>query len=403
MEFGPILRAMSRNKIGVILLLVEVGVTLAIILNCAAMVQTQRKRLTKVTGLDEARIMVIEHRPFGESYDEPEYRQQIIAADLESLRAMPGVIDASIIGPTPLQGGGSSGMTKVNGAPQHESVRTPVYRTDSNFIGTLGLELSEGRSFKNDDFPTAPGPYSANVLITQDLADALFPEGNALGQLLNTGSSDYPDTIVGIVKHMFTPYGGSAMESRIVFFPGRIGSKSYFTYLVRAEKDAYDALFASIPEKLGEKQADRVINARTMAEIKSGGLLMERMMVTILSTVIVLLLFITGVGLAGMTAFTVARRTKQIGIRRALGASKGAVLRYFLVENSLVILGGMVIGLIGGLFLNRVLVNAADVEPLPTGLILGCMIFIMALGWVATLLPALRGMKIEPAIATRTV
>jgi len=403
MEFGPILRAMSRNKIGVILLLVEVGVTLAIILNCAAMVQTQRKRLIRATGLDEARLMVIEHRPFGESYNDLTYRQQIFDADLADIRAMPGVIDASLIGPTPLQGGGSSNMTKVYGAPQHEAVRTPVYLTDTNFINTLGLELIDGRTFKDTDFNTGPGPSSANVVITQDLANALFPDGDALGQLLDTGNSDYPDTIVGIVAHMFTPYGGSAMETRIVFFPGNVGRRSYFTYLVRAEKDNFDELFATIPKTLTDKQGDRVISARTMTEIKSGGLLMERMLVSILSTVIVLLLFITGVGLAGMTAFTVARRTKQIGIRRALGASKGAVLRYFLVENSLVILGGMALGLLGGIFLNRVLVNAADVEPLPPVLILGCMIFIMVLGWVATLLPALRSMKIEPAIATRTV
>lgn len=126
-------------------------------------------------------------------------------------------------------------------------------------------------------------------------------------------------------------------------------------------------------------------------------------MVKILLAVIVLLLFITGIGLAGMTAFAVARRTKQIGIRRALGARKADILRYFLLENAIVLGAGMVLGLLGGLVLNRVLVAAADVDPLPLSIISGCIALLITFGLTATLLPALRSNRIEPAIATRTV
>lgn len=403
MAFGPILRAMLRNKIGVILLLIEIGVTLAIVLNCAGMVITQRKRLNKNTGLDEARLMLIEHTPFGEAYAEREFRKQIVATDLGAIRALPGVIDACIISPVPLQGGGSSMITNVRGAPAHEGVRTPVYGADANFINTLGLELIAGRTFIQSDFQVETGPYAANALITQDLADALFPDGNALGQLLDTGSEEYADTVVGIVKHMFTPFGGSAMETRIVFYPDNIAGSSYFTYLVRVDAQVFDSLFTAIPELMVDLQQDRVVGSQTMTEIKSGGLLMERMMANMLTIVIILLLFITAIGLAGMTAFAVARRTKQIGIRRAIGATKSDILGYFLVENSLVILAGMALGLVGGIILNRILISTADVEPLPFGLAISCVLFLLVLGWIATLLPALRATKIEPAIATRTV
>lgn len=403
MEIGPIFRSMARNKIGVSLLLVEVGVTLAIVLNCAGMVFTQAKRLQRETGLDEGNIMIIQQRPFGAAYEEVSSRMQIINRDLSVIRAQPGVVSASVIEPLPLQGGGSSSITRPLGKTAKEGVRTPIYLSDIHFIETLGLELVAGRNFVPEDIPTDSGPAPINIIVTQDLADALFPNGNALGQPLNTGSEEYPDTIVGIVKHMFTPYGGSEMETRIVFFPTGNGDSGYITYLVRAEPKSYNALFTSLPDLILNQQPDRVVQTRTMHEIKIGGLLMERMMVKILLAVIVLLLFITGIGLAGMTAFAVARRTKQIGIRRALGAQKMDILRYFLLENAMVLGAGMVLGLAGGLLLNRLLVTAADVEPLPVSIITGCIATLVTFGLVATLLPALRSTRIEPAIATRTV
>lgn len=401
MEIGPILRAMSRNKIAVFLLVLEVAVTLAIVLNCAGMIVTQQKRLTKDTGLDEETLLLVDYDAFGESYQDMDYVDQIRQADLRNLRAVPGVESVTCISPTPLQGGGSSMITRANGAPPHEGIRTPLYSVDVNFLETLGLELVAGRDFVPEDLPTEPGAYAANVIVTQDLADALFPDGNALGQVLDTGHPEYKDTIVGIVRHMFTPYGGGPLETRILFYANidRGASK----YLLRVDPNAMDEMYTNLPTLLTNQQADRVVEVRHMSEVKNGGLLMENMMVKILFAVIALLLFITGVGLAGMTAFAVSRRTKQIGIRRAIGATKFQILRYFLVENSLIILGGMLLGLVAGVLLNMTLVNVADVEPLPTSLILTCMSFLMAMGWIATLLPALRGTKIEPAIATRTI
>lgn len=406
MEIGPIFRSMARNKIGVGLLMLEVAVTLAIVMNCAGMVWTHSKRLSRETGIDEEHLILVRNSTFGEKYRDRHYRRQMIAQDLTKIRATPGVLSASVIGPVPLASGGSSTMARPLGKELRDGIRGPIYWADTKFIDSLGLELVEGRAFQQSDMHVADGPFKANVIVTRDMANALFPDGDALGKEILTGGghyTDYPDTIVGIVDHMFTPFGGSAMETRIIFFPDDYADEGYFTYLVRVDKASYDALFASLPDLVLAQQADRVVTTRSMTEVKSGGLLFERMMVQLLVTVMLLLLFVTGVGLAGMTAFAVARRTKQIGIRRALGAKKWDVLRYFLVENGMVIGGGLALGICGGIAFNRLLVAHADVDPLPFSLSIGCMLVLIVFGLLATLFPALRGTKIEPAIATRSV
>ena len=392
-HLGPLFRSMTRNKMRVALLAIEIAVTVAVVLNCSAMILEQLETLQRETGIVEDELIGVITRPWGAAYQELDFRQSVAREDLEALRALHGVRSATAISTFPLQGGGNSSLAGPLGAPQEERVRTPVYTADPNVLETLGLEIVEGRGFEETDLPTEPGPYSANVVVTRDLADAMFPDGNAIGKSIDTGGGEqYPDIIVGIVDHMFTPYGGGPMETRITFFPGLPGSTQSSLYLVRVEPGAQDQVFANLDQAFLGVEPNRAITLRTMADIKAGGFLQNVFMVNVFTGIVVLLLFITALGIFGITAYSVAQRTKQIGTRRALGAPRQAILHQFLAESTLTTLLGLALGLIGayGLKLDPMLVLVGS-------------LLLWALGMLATWVPARRAAKLSPALATRTV
>ena len=403
MEIGPILRSLSRNKTRSLLLTLEIAVTLAIVLNCWNMIAQQRESILKPSGLDDENTLAAEARTFGPDYQDWEFRRQVVARDSEALRALPGVIGVTPISSWPLQGGGNSMQSKPLGAPDSDLVRSPRYSVDTHMLEAMDLEIVAGRGFEEADLPINTGPRIMNILVTQDLADALYPEGNAVGQTLNTGSEEWPDVIVGVVDYMYTPYGGGPMETRILFYPALPSRAGSIKYLIRTEPGALDATFAAIDKVLLESEANRVIEVRTLLEIKGQGQILNTFAVKVLSTIILLLLFVTTLGIYGMTSFSVTQRTKQIGTRRALGASQSAILRYFLTESCLITLAGTALGLIGAWGLDVVVATQMDSARLGPSVLMSGILLLWALSLFATSVPALRASRLSPALATRTV
>lgn len=403
LHLGPLLRAMGRNKLRVLLLGVEIAVTVAVVLNCAALVGEQLDRIDRDSGIEEDELIAVTLRPWSAEYQDRDFRRQVVRRDMDALRALPGVKDATPITNFPLQGGGSSFQLKPLGADDAAYLRSPYYSADPHVFDTLGLEIVEGRGFTDADVPEEPGPRIMNVVVTRDLADALFPDGDAVGQSVDTGSEEYPDVIVGVVDHMFTPYGGSAMESRITFYPNLPGDDQRALYLVRAEPRAYDQVFSQIDAAVLGVERSRVVQVQSLAEIRAGGFLQNVFLVNVFTLVMVLLLFVTGLGIFGITAFTVTQRTKQIGTRRALGAPKGAILTQFLAESSLVTLFGLGLGLVAAYGLNLLLVTNAGAPKLDPMLVLVGSLALWAFALLATWVPARRAARLSPALATRTV
>ena len=403
MEIGPILKAMSRNRVKVGLLVLEIAVTTAVVLNCLAMIREQRARIGRPSGLDEANLLTVAVRPWGAAFQDDGARREIVRRDLEALRAMPEVADASAMNPYPLQGGGSSGMYKALGAPDADKVRAPVYTADEHVLSTLGLELIEGRALADTDMPVKSGPQILNCMVTSDFAEAVFPGQSAVGKMIDSGSAEYPDVIVGVVRRMVTPYGGGPMESRIVIYPAGPQGASFIGYVVRAKPGQRDRAMARLDDVLSGLQSERLITLQTMTEVKGGGYAMNLFVVRVLSAIALLLVTVTALGIFGTTSFSVTQRTKQIGTRRALGATQASILSYFLVENTLISILGIALGLVAALALNVVLVTHFAGSRLGPGLVAIGVVGLWLVGVAATLVPARRAAKLSPALATRTV
>jgi putative ABC transport system permease protein len=158
-----------------------------------------------------------------------------------------------------------------------------------------------------------------------------------------------------------------------------------------------------IENLLANSSKDRLIrDVTTMEQVRKLAYVGDTAMIKILTFVVMLLTVITGLGIVGLASFNVSRRTRQIGIRRALGATKPAIVRYFMTENLIVSAVGLTLGGILSVALNVVMVEAFSLEPLDWYVIPIAMIALLTVGQLAVAGPAKRASNISPAIATRS-
>ena len=147
----------------------------------------------------------------------------------------------------------------------------------------------------------------------------------------------------------------------------------------------------------------RNIALKTIDEYKNEFFTSAHVIIGAMTSVIVLIILITGVGIAGVTSFSVTERRRQIGTRRALGATKTAVIRYFLLENWLITNSGIVLGAILAYALNFALLSLIAGTKLDWRYVVAGALLLWAQGIIATLMPAARAAAVPPVIATRTV
>jgi putative ABC transport system permease protein len=140
-----------------------------------------------------------------------------------------------------------------------------------------------------------------------------------------------------------------------------------------------------------------------VSEVKSQYFTQNQIVIGAMSMVIVLIIIVTGLGIVGVTSFSVTERTRQIGTRRALGATKPAIVRYFLMENWIITNSGLILGVALAYGLNYLLVTQTSGVKLDWRYVIAGVVLLWAQGIVATLMPATRAAAVPPVIATRTV
>lgn len=401
MEIRPILSATWRNKTGAVLIALQIAFTLAVIANALFIIYQRWEKIQRPTGMDTANIIDISNIIPGR---EVNYRQAL-QADLRALRSVPGVISATSMPNVPLSGSGSSRSLYLE--DREDSPRTPsgMFIMDEQGLDTLGLKLVAGRAFTAEDVlwnEAQSNELPSTVILTQKLADTLFPAGNAVGQTVYTANK--PATVIGIVERMMGSWVSWDNVENNTLVP-LVGVNSNAThYVVRVEPGQADRLIPELEKQLRQVNPRRVITrSRTMAEGAANSYRTDNLMIWVLFSIVCLLMLVTGVGIVGLAAFSVAQRTRQIGTRRALGARRGQVLRYFLVENGLITSIGLAIGVILASLVNYLLVTHFELERLDWYYVPMGMALLWLLGQIAVMGPARRASRVSPAIATRTV
>jgi putative ABC transport system permease protein len=426
MEFGPILRSMSRSKVRYGLIVAEVALTLAIVANCVNMIGEARRDMARESGFDDENILTVRSTSFAPAFKEQGYADNALRSDLDVLRGIPGVRAATDTYFIPWQGGGSSMESRVAGS-KGEFLRNQVYNADESTLDTLGSHLIAGRNFTRPEVEsetlrlrqlstttrqrTADGrvaaPITQEIVISRAFAELLFGAGasggpGALGRSIEDNDGDRYQ-IVGVIDQFYNPYGWPIHEYAI-FYPEYSSSTQYGNaYLVRVQPGKMAAVRAQAEKALLAANAGRNVTLKEITEVKEQFQSQSALLVRILTLVIFLLLFVTSLGIVGLTVFSVAERTRQIGTRRALGARRADILHYFLLENWLVTTMGLVLGVVLAFGLNVALVARANGTRIDPMLVILGVALLWAAGLAATYFPARKGARVAPAVATRSV
>lgn len=403
MEIGPIWRAMMRNKTGAILIALQIAVTMAIMVNAVSIMQEKNRMLSRPSGIDESNIFTLASVGFAEDFNE----RVTVEEDLAALRAIPGVVNAIQSISIPLSGGGWSMGLAVEPGPEVEGTGVATYFVDEHGLDTFGLKLLAGENFSATDVvwrERSDTSWPDKVIVTLATAEALFPDDpySALGKTVYIADV-MPMTITGIIEQMQAPWNGWDGVERVMLTPNRtlFGSSRY---IIRTEPGMRDTLMPQVEEMLAERNKGRIVRSmRSMDEIRERSYSAESAMIKILTFTITLLIAITSLGIVGLASFSVNRRTRQIGTRRALGASKVAILRYFMTENFLISLVGVLLGAGLTIGLNILMIETFSLTRIPWYLVPVAMLMLLAVGQAAVLGPARRASAVPPAVATRTV
>jgi putative ABC transport system permease protein len=172
-------------------------------------------------------------------------------------------------------------------------------------------------------------------------------------------------------------------------------------YLVRVQAGRLAAVMQVAEQKLFALDGDRILRARSMAQVREIAYRGDHGLVVLLVSISIALILVTGFGIVGLTSYWVAQRRRQIGIRRALGASRRDILRYFQTENFLIAAIGAIVGIAFAVALNLWMVREFEMPRMNAGLAVGGAILMLILGQLAVIWPALRAASIPPALATR--
>jgi putative ABC transport system permease protein len=403
LKSGSARLAIYRKRSGAVLIGVQIAVTLAILSNAMALIVDRLSWSARLTGIDEANIFFI----YATSVEKPPSFAALQSSDLAMLRSMPGVANAYATNSYPLEGGGWSMTVDLQPDQKTPSAHISYYFGDEQALDTLGVNLIAGRNFSASEILDRDGstsPPATDVIITRTLAQRLFPRGDALGKSIYT-ESKAPSPIIGIIDRLQGPFVAatgfmSTFTENSVLAPFRaLGDSS--TYVVRTKPGSLTEVLKAAQNKLEVINGSRIISTHAMNEIRARAYRSNRGLTLMLGAVAFILVAVTAFGMAGLTSYWVAQRRRQIGIRRALGATQPSILRLFQKENFLIALSGVLAGILLAVFLNLWLVSRFEMVRLDPSYVIGCGIVMLLLGQIAVLWPAMRAAQVPPALAIR--
>lgn len=404
MQFGPIWRALMRNKTGAVLIALQMAVTMAIMVNAISIIQTRSEAMARPSGVNEIDTFYLSSIGFNDNFNE----QVAVDEDLAAIRAMPGIVNVVQTNSVPLSGGGWSMSLSTEAGADTDGSSTALYFVDEHGLETYDLKLVAGENFAPTDVTwrtPEDSTWPGRVLITVELAKSLFGDEDwqsGVGQTVYI-EEDQPMMVLGIVERMQAAWNGWDGVERTMLVPQKTefgGSR----YIIRAEPGQRDVVMPQVEEMLAQSNRDRLIRGlTTMEETRERSYRGDASMIKLLLFTVGLLLLITALGIVGLASFSVSRRTKQIGTRRALGASKADIAKYFLSENLLISGVGVLLGAVLTIGLNIWMVDAFDLDSMNGMLIPAAMVVLLVVGQLAVLGPARRAASVPPAVATRTI
>jgi ABC-type antimicrobial peptide transport system, permease component len=405
MQIKPILAALRRHRLATLLIAMEIALACAVLCNACFLVARRWTMIQINSGVDENSLAVLTVNGF-----DPSQAADVNARMLTGLRAIPGVQSATLISEVPFgPQTGAAGVTHEPGDFKNLIGVVDFVLAGPGTFKALGLKLVEGRLPQPDDYRPATSflPDDAQVLVTRQWAERAWPGENPLGKDFWCDKMHF--RVMGVVDHYARAQPGQYDPGQgewTVFTPVVPGGSLSGTYLLRARPQDVQRVLQAARAAVQKVAPDVVLdqdNSKTLSDLRTNYFKTDRIMIGLLLGVVVLMLGVTALGIVGLTSFWVAQRRKQIGIRRAIGATRGDILRYFQTENFLIVTFGIALGMLLAFVLNAVLMKFYELPHLPLYYLPIGALALWGLGQLAVLGPALRAAAVPPVVATRSV
>jgi putative ABC transport system permease protein len=402
----PILSALLRNRTGAVLVAIQIAIALAVLVNAVYIVKQRVDRIGRPTGMDTNNILVVSSSGFTRDYD----TVGAIRNDLEYIRGVRGVIAASAINSIPLSSAGSARNLSNHPSDNPTDGENGQYiEVDEQGIDALGLHLVAGRNFRAEEIqpPVDIGSasrFESKIIVTKAMADALYPGQNAVGKPV-FDILKHPATIIGVVERMQAAWPEYSHLDNVFLLP-RLPFSFYgaMYYMVRTQPGQRDTVARTLEEHLSGSNPNRIIDwIRPLQSFKDRSYGTDKNMEYFLITVTSVLVAICMLGIFGLATFNVSTRTKQIGTRRAVGARRGDILRYFMVENAMITSTGIAIGCALALGVGYYLSLQYKLPRLDLYYLVGGIPVLWTIGQLAVWQPARKASTVSPSVATRTV
>jgi len=396
--FDPLRRGGTRN----VLAMAEIALATVLLVG-AGLLGGSFANLARVDpGYDPENVLTFQVALPQARYPAPQ-RDAFITRMLDGLRATPGVVAAANTNTLPLEPGRMRLAIDVRDlAGQDTLIASDVRIVSTDYVRAMGLELLEGRGFTAEDGEGRP-PV---ILVNETFANRYFPNG-AVGQTIQINTPE-PVEIVGLVGDVLAQGLDTEPEPELYLdrrqVAGVLGNAppitGYFTVRTAADPAAIVGAVRTLVQTLDPQVT--VDNVATMEQRLSNSVAQPRFYAVLLGVFGGVALLLAAVGIYGVLAYSVSQRTREIGIRMALGARRGEVLRLVMGQGALVAGVGLAVGLFGAAAVTRYLQALLfGLTPLDVVTFAGVALVFAAVAALACYVPAMRAIRINPANALR--
>ncbi len=403
------------------LVVAEVGISLLLLISAGLLLKDLIQLRTQTVGVRPAGVWTAAVRLPQAKYTDPPQRITFAQSLLEKLRAIPGVDHAALTDRLPLEGGNNGSVTLRGEKDVREGHLVEDHGVTPDYFRALGVALVAGRELTEQDVSTrlaiaarlrelrangrTPTPDETNAivipcLINHRMAELFWPGQNPIGQVFSRSGSNGPwRQVVGVVAdNKQWGIGQPPQPENFDAFTERQG-----VVLVLHTTAAPESLTAAVRSALsGVDSSLPLFRIRTMTEVIAENASGEQFLTTLLGIFSGLALLLAAVGIYGVLSYLVTQRTREIGIRMSLGASRADVLRLVLGQGVRLALAGFVVGIAAALAARKMLMSSLhNVKPHDPAIFIAAAACLGVIALLACYIPARRAAKVDPMVALR--
>jgi putative ABC transport system permease protein len=390
----------GQQRLRSLLVVAEVALSLVLLIGAGLLVKSFVHVLTADKGFDAEQVLMADLTLSSVKYAEPQQQSLFFQQFLESLKTVPGVESAAVINNAPLTGGGTNGGIRIEGRtdPPDQLPISEKQIVSPEFFSLMRTPLVRGRVFTAQD-----NTSTAQVaIINESLARRYFEGQDPIGRRIDFNwDTKGTQEIVGIVRDI-KQYGLDLPTDPTIYVPYAQRPNAGMTVLVRSSIDPASLVGAMRRQLLTLDKEQPLAQVRTMQQVVAESTGQRRLMVMISALFGALALLLAALGLYGVMAYTVTQRTREIGVRMALGAQRRDVLKLVISKGMAMALIGIAAGLAGAFALTRLMASLLfDVTPTDatTFTVVPAVLIVVAL--LACFIPARRATKVDPLVALR--